>query len=129
MIQLNSNETVIGVYRPHWVTLMRWTPFVGVAAAFFTMGVSLLLLLPSFVRYMTDRYYVTTHRLVVVSGFITKDQDSLMRGKVESVEVDRHITGTLLGYGEVTIHGTGGRMIRLGYVKNPGAFEAALAAL
>jgi uncharacterized membrane protein YdbT with pleckstrin-like domain len=43
--------------------------------------------------------------------------------KVESVDVDQSILGRLLGFGTVTIHGTGGGIERMRNIANPIAFR------
>ncbi len=121
MINLGNGETLIGEYRLHWVTLLGWGPLLGLL---FTFGLSLGLGLPAFLRYSTTRFYVTSNRFVSVTGVFAKDEDSIMRGRVESVEVDRHLTGRALGYGAVIVRGTGGRKLHLGLVADPGRMEA-----
>jgi uncharacterized membrane protein YdbT with pleckstrin-like domain len=43
--------------------------------------------------------------------------------KVESVDVDQSILGRILGYGAVTIHGTGGGTETLANIADPLAFR------
>ena len=64
--------------------------------------------LPAFVRRRTTELAVTNRRIIFKSGLFRRHTMEMTMSKVESVDVDQSIIGRLLGFGTVTIRGTGG---------------------
>jgi uncharacterized membrane protein YdbT with pleckstrin-like domain len=50
---------------------------------------------------------VTNRRVIYKTGFISRDTNEMHMDKVESVKVDQSVLGRILGYGDVTVLGTG----------------------
>jgi len=51
---------------------------------------------------------VTNRRVIIKTGMASRRSLEIMLPKVESIGIDEPFLGRLLGYGTVTIHGTGG---------------------
>ena len=51
---------------------------------------------------------VTNKRIIVKTGIISRRTLEMNLNKIESVNVDQSIMGRMLGYGTITIIGTGG---------------------
>ena len=51
---------------------------------------------------------VTTLRVIAKFGFIRRETIELNHVKVESFTIDQSVMGRILGYGTLTINGTGG---------------------
>lgn len=66
-----------------------------------------LFIAPIIDRY-TDEFAVTNRRVIVKTGLISRKTLEMNLSKIESVNVDQSIFGRLLGYGTITIIGTGG---------------------
>ena len=71
-------------------------------------GIGLLLAIPPFIRYSSTEYAVTNKRLLSKVGFVERESDETLLSKIEAVAVDQSIVGRMLGYGTLTITGTGG---------------------
>jgi uncharacterized membrane protein YdbT with pleckstrin-like domain len=71
-------------------------------------GIGLLLAIGPAIRYVTSEFAVTDKRVLGKVGFIERESDETLLSKVEAIGVDQGILGRLLGFGTVTITGTGG---------------------
>jgi len=93
------------------------------------LGIILLLSiglgLYAWLRYMASEYSVTDFRTVDKQGLIFRHTGEIPIAQIESVHADQSIPGRILGYGSVTIVGTGETKQNLKLVPNPNAFRAA----
>jgi membrane protein YdbS with pleckstrin-like domain len=78
--------------------------FAGLALA----GIGLLLAIGPAIRYVTSEFAVTDKRVLGKVGFIERESDETLLSKVEAIAVDQGVLGRLLGFGTITITGTGG---------------------
>jgi uncharacterized membrane protein YdbT with pleckstrin-like domain len=130
---LIEDETVVYQARLHWVLFLKPAIvsliFVGIAAALFyfasdsidsdntwmmqRIGVALILLafIPLAIgvyRRSAREYAVTNRRVVMQTGVMQRKTEEVFLNKIESIGVDQTVSGRMLGYGTVTIRGTGG---------------------
>ena len=70
-------------------------------------GVGLVLLAIAYVRYKSTEVAVTTRRVIVKTGFISRKTVEINLNKVESIQVDQGVLGRMLDYGTLVIAGTG----------------------
>ncbi|PYN34539.1 MAG: MFS transporter permease [Candidatus Rokuibacteriota bacterium] len=110
------------VYRTalHWIIFARavLVLIVGVAvliafpqvplagAAVLLLGA--LMLIPPFIDYQTTELGVTNKRMILKVGFIRRRTIELLLRQVEALSVDQTLGGRMLGYGSITLTGTGG---------------------
>jgi uncharacterized membrane protein YdbT with pleckstrin-like domain len=88
---------VLGMYQPDY-----W--YAGAALA----GLGLLLAIGPAIRYASSEFAVTDKRVVAKLGFIERESLETLLSKIEAIGVDQGIVGRMLGYGTITITGTGG---------------------
>lgn len=88
---------VLGVYQPGY-----W--YAGAALA----GIGLLLAIGPAIRYASSEFALTDKRVVAKLGFIERESLETLLSKIEAIGVDQGIVGRVLGYGTITITGTGG---------------------
>lgn len=88
---------ILGVYQPKY-----W--YAGAAVA----GVGLLLAISPAIRYASSEFAVTDKRVVAKLGFIERESLETLLSKIEAIGVDQGVVGRVLGYGTITITGTGG---------------------
>ena len=92
---LIKDEHVVYETRYHW-------------KIFFTFfGLFTLFIGPALKRW-SDEFVVTNKRVIVKTGLISRRTLEMNLNKIESVNVDQSIMGRMLGYGTITIIGTGG---------------------
>ncbi len=89
--------TVLSIYEPGY-----WWLGAGLA------GVGLLLAIPPAINYTSSEFAVTNKRVLSKTGFIQRESDETLLSKVEGVSVDQGVLGRMLGFGTVTITGSGG---------------------
>lgn len=94
--------------------------FIGTALAIFRM-------LMAAVRWATTEMGVTNRRVLIKTGFIARRTLELRLDRIETVSVDQGILGRMLGYGSVTIIGTGGTHEPFTDVDDPIGFRVAVA--
>jgi uncharacterized membrane protein YdbT with pleckstrin-like domain len=117
---LLSGEKVMYRAHQHWI-IFFWPVFIILAGIAWliirpdiwivgavVVGVGVLGFLFPLIKYKTSEYAVTNKRLVVKLGLIQREADETLLSKIEAIAVDQDIWGRVLGYGTVTITGTGG---------------------
>ncbi len=117
---LLPDEHVVYRTRLHWIIFARAALVllagVAVLMAFHTAplaGVAVLLvgaamLIPPFIAYQTTELGVTNKRMIVKVGFVRRRTLELLLRQVEALAVDQTLGGRMLGYGTITLSGTGG---------------------
>lgn len=93
--------------------------FAGLALA----GVGLLLAIGPAVRYVTSEFAVTDKRVLGKVGFVERESDETLLSKIEAIAVDQGVLGRILGFGTVTITGTGGTQEMFPRISEPLEFR------
>jgi uncharacterized membrane protein YdbT with pleckstrin-like domain len=136
---LLPGERIVHQARPHWVMflaplLLALTGLVLGALLEYTAGdywyvgagiaaLAVLLALGPFVRYATSEYAVTDKRVLARVGVFERRSVETLLTKVEAIEVEQDLAGRMLGYGNITITGTGGTQERLERIPGPLEFR------
>jgi len=110
-----QNNLITGeqvVYEAH----LHWIIFISLRS-FFT-----LLILPLIDR-KTSEFAITNKRVIMKVGLIRRKALEMNLSKVESVNVDQTIMGRILGYGTITIIGTGGTRESFRSISKPMEFR------
>ena len=107
---LISGEQVIYEARLHWII------FLSLRCVFS------LLILPLIDRW-TSEFAITNKRVIMKVGLIRRKALEMNLSKVESVNVDQTIMGRILGYGTITIIGTGGTRESFRSISKPMEFR------
>ena len=96
---VNSNlikdESVVYEAKLHWITFISFR-------ALFTLFIAPL------IDKLTSEFVITSKRIVIKQGLISRRTLELNLSKVESVNVDQSILGRILDYGTIIVIGTGG---------------------
>jgi uncharacterized membrane protein YdbT with pleckstrin-like domain len=100
--------------------------FVGMVGAF--AGVAALLMSPYYffkalIQRTTTELAITNRRVIAKVGLIRRKTWEINATKVEGVHVDQSIFGRLLGYGTVTVKGTGGGIAPMRTIDDPVEFR------
>jgi membrane protein YdbS with pleckstrin-like domain len=147
---LNPGERILYTTHLHWIVLFR-SIFVdalfsaaglalivwgvtgqhtdrGEAQIFGMAGVALIIigniiLAIAVVRRNATEMAVTNKRIIIKVGFLTKRTVELFLSKVESVGVEQTLLGRMMGYGGITVRGTGGTNEPFSHVANPLEFR------
>jgi uncharacterized membrane protein YdbT with pleckstrin-like domain len=66
---------------------------------------------------------VTSRRVFVKTGIVRRHTTEILLSKVESVSIEETLAGRLMGFGRVTIHGTGGTPESFDRIAGPHEFR------
>jgi uncharacterized membrane protein YdbT with pleckstrin-like domain len=69
---------------------------------------------------------VTNRRVIIKTGLASRRSLEIMLPKVESIGIDETFGGRMLGFGTVTIHGTGGTPEPFRRIAHPNEFRRAV---
>lgn len=98
-----------------------------VAGGAFVLAVlGLGLLMGAVVRQSATELAITNRRLIAKYGFISRATFEILVNRVTGVNFDQTITGRILGYGTILVHGAGGDISPFDVVANPQLFSRAL---
>lgn len=61
--------------------------------------------------------------VIIKVGWIRRNTLEVLLKKVEGISVDQGILGRILGYGNITVSGTGGAKRRFRFIKDPLMFR------
>jgi uncharacterized membrane protein YdbT with pleckstrin-like domain len=90
------------------------------------LGLGIISLAGAWLRQWASEFAVTTRRVIVKIGFISRRTIEINLSKVESVEVNQDIFGRMLGYGTIIVIGTGGTHEPFALINDPLAFRRAV---
>ncbi|MFZ0931940.1 MAG: PH domain-containing protein [Syntrophobacteraceae bacterium] len=129
---LMNGENILYRARLHWVVFF-WPVIWFVAAIVFfsrsgdvAVNVGRLLILIAIVKavsstisFSTSEFAVTNQRVIAKVGFIRRNSLEVLLGKIEAIQVNQDILGRILGYGSITVSGTGGTRDPFHNISNP----------
>src|SRR5260221_8467937 len=79
--------------------------------------------LPAFGGRWTTELAITDRRVIFKTGLFRRHTMEMNVSKVESVDVDQSVFGRILGFGTVTIRGTGGGIEPMRNIADPITFR------
>lgn len=88
-------------------------------------GLGLIFLGIAYVRYKSVELAVTTKRIIVKHGFISRQTVEINLDKVESIQVEQGLLGRLLNFGTLIVSGTGTSHAPLAGIAEPMGFRKA----
>src|SRR5215207_9587563 len=122
--QLLAGERIVYRTRPHWIVFggPLLVAVAGIAlgatlqlaaddywyAGAGLVGVALLLAVPPAIRYLSSDFAVTDKRVLARMGVLHRQSLETLLTKIEGLGVEQDVWGRLLGYGTITLTGTGG---------------------
>lgn len=131
---LMNDEEVVYRTKPHWIIFtpaLGWL-FLSILILFLAprymlantyvysnytfsdiLGIAVLLLavisgLVAYVTYQTSEFGITTKRILMKVGFISRTSLEILLQRVESIQVYQTVPGRLFDYGSIIVSGTGG---------------------
>jgi uncharacterized membrane protein YdbT with pleckstrin-like domain len=142
---LISGEVITFRGRLHWIVLVRaiavtlLMDIAGVLAivlgaterapqAFILLGLALLLISGVFMGSAVlarnaAEFVITNKRVIVKLGIVRKRTAEMFLHKVESIGVDQTVAGRIVGFGTISINGTGGTTESFQTIANPFEFR------
>lgn len=95
-------------------------PFAGPDYAYLALsGILIPFGLYYLARAMVVEIVVTNERLAYKVGLIAFRTEEIGLDNIETIEIEQSILGRLLGYGTITVHGTGREYVTIRMVRDP----------
>lgn len=110
---LIAGERIVYEGTLHWIIFLS-------LRSLFTLWIAPL------IEYLSSEFTVTNKRVIMKVGLIYRKTLELNLQRVESVSVEQSIPGRLLGYGTITIIGTGGTREPFHRITHPLEFRKAV---
>lgn len=98
--------------------------FVGLCGA--VVFLSSLPFIKTWIYLNTTEAAITSQRVLVKTGWISRQTDEISIAKVEAVLVNQGIFGRLVNVGDVTVKGTGGNVLKIYGIIKPMEFRTVL---
>ena len=139
--QLLAGERIVYRTRPHWilfggpllvalaglilgVTLQLTVHdyeyrYAGWYAGAALLGVALLIAIPPTIRYLSSDFAVTDKRVLARMGILNRHSLETLLSKIEGIGVEQDLWGRVLGFGTITITGTGGTRESIAGIPRP----------
>ncbi len=96
--------------------------FVVAGSAIFLL-IAIVTFIPPLIRYITTELGITDRRVIVKSGLIRRESLELLLNKIEGIQVNQSIVGRIMGFGSITVTGTGGSKDPFHNIKAPFEFR------
>ena len=150
---LVPGETVVYQTRLHWVVMLRHIllgllllagggallsyffshPGLGITSEHLTeagaaalLACGLFAIIAGAVRRNATEMAVTTRRVVIKQGLVNRKTIEMLLNKIETIEVSEPMAGRMLGYGSITMIGTGGTSEPFHKIAHPLQFRGAV---
>lgn len=107
---LITGEAVVYETRLHWITFIS------------LKGIFTLFIAP-LIDYLTSEFAVTNKRIIIKTGFISRNTFEMNHSKIESINVNQSILARILGYGTIIIMGTGSTREPFAAIRDPLTFR------
>jgi uncharacterized membrane protein YdbT with pleckstrin-like domain len=92
---------------PHEVRLPNEVPLRDEVFALPVVVFALAGFIAAKIKIVTSEFAVTNNRVLVKVGFIRRHSIEIVLPQVEGIGVDQSVTGRILGFGTITVSGTG----------------------
>ena len=104
-----------------------WSMWHLIALGILTLPIviGLFFLGQAYIRYKTTELAITSKRVIVKTGFISRSTMEINLNKVESLQVDQAVMGRMFNFGTLTIAGTGTTHAPLTGIADPIEFRKA----
>ena len=97
-------------------------PELADAGGFFLLLAGLVMLV-TWLRFTSSEFAITTSRVIIKTGWLSRKTLELQLAKVEALAVEQGLLGQMLDYGTLIVGGTGGTKERFTLIKGPVTFR------
>lgn len=128
--------TIFGGVLGHWsypimafcfgpdVGKMLGKPVAGAAILIVLVGAALLV--GAYIRQSSTEIAITTRRLIVKIGFVSRSTYEILTSRITGANFDQTVTGRIFGFGTIWVHGAGGEVSPIACVGKPQRFYKAI---
>ena len=114
---LSGDEKVEYKFSYHWI---KWViPVILFITGFMLFFIPSILGLYLILKIVFTEQGVTTKKGLKKVGIISRNTEELLLSKVETVEIKQGVLGRILGFGNVSLTGTGSSSLVFNTISNP----------
>ena len=117
---IGINEKIIFVVKFHWLYTFVACLYLLFLGIFF---VGIIIFLKMMINKYTTERVLTDSRYIQKTGWIARNTEEISINKIEEVDLKQTILGRVLGYGSISISGTGSGHILLKDIDAPLLFQ------
>ena len=117
---IGTNEKIVYTVKFHWIytfSAFLYLLFFGV----FIIGI--IIFLKMMINKWTTERVLTDSRYIQKTVWISRDTEEISIYKIEEVDLSQSILGRILGYGSISVSGTGSGNIFLKSIDDPLIFQ------
>ena len=117
---IGTNEKIVYTVKFHWIytfSAFLYLLFLGV----FIIGI--IIFIKMMINKWTTERVLTDSRYIQKTGWIARDTEEISIYKIEEVDLSQSILGRILGYGSISVSGTGSGNIVLKSIDDPLIFQ------
>lgn len=117
---IGTNEKIVYTVKFHWIytfSAFLYLLFLGV----FIIGI--IIFIKMMINKWTTERVLTDSRYIQKNGWIARNTEEISIYKIEEVDLSQSILGRVLGYGSISISGTGSGNIVLKSIDAPLIFQ------
>ena len=117
---IGTNEKIVYAVKFHWIytfSAFLYLLFLGV----FIIGI--IIFIKMMINKWTTERVLTDYRYIQKTGWISRDTEEISIYKIEEVDLSQTILGRILGYGSISVSGTGSGNIVLKSIDDPLIFQ------
>ena len=117
---IGTNEKIVYTVKFHWIytfSAFLYLLFLGV----FIIGI--IIFIKMMINKWTTERVLTDSRYIQKNGWIARNTEEISIYKIEEVDLSQSILGRVLGYGSISISGTGSGNIVLKSIDDPLIFQ------
>ncbi len=107
-----------------------WYQYALAWGALLILGVAvvgIIIFLSIMIPIWTTEIAVTSHRIILKRGWISRETEELSLESIEEVNLEQGIFGRIFNFGRVTIGGSGEGLIKIPRIASPAQFRKAIA--
>jgi len=133
---LMPGERVIYRGAVHWIIYLSpvailafglaWAATGGGRIGIYLAALGLIAGLVAWIQQTSSEFAVTTSRVIVKTGFLSRKTVEINLARIESVSVEQGLVGRLLNFGTMVVVGTGGTKEHFTLIDNPAGFRHAV---
>ncbi len=102
---LSDGEKIKELFKLHWFS--RIPMIIWAILALPTLGITLILAIWEFLRLRSIEQGVTSKRVILKTGIISRKSEEMKISSVETVEIIQGIFGRIFGFGSIKVTGRG----------------------
>lgn len=112
---ITENEVILKEIKLHWMIKAN----IFLCLLLFFLIIPIFFAISLFVKLISTEQAITSKRIIVKTGLISRKTEEMILSKIETVEIEQTIMGRIFGFGTVRITGIGNSILLFKNIDNP----------